>query len=80
MVSQLPIWSSSTFSGKEGLWGLVERFFYGPYVLPVTQPPVSTLWRGNKTAVACPHPFFIQHGNPDERGFASLYQRQYCSF
>jgi len=40
-VSQLPFGLSPPPVPEENLWGLVEWVFYGPGVLPVTQPSVS---------------------------------------
>jgi len=33
---------------EDSLFGLVEWVFYGLYVLPATQPPVSKHWKGHK--------------------------------
>jgi len=58
---------------KENL-NLLARVFYGPDVLPVTQPIVSKHLRKYKaltSPVVWPQPFFILHQTLDGRGVAS---------
>jgi len=58
---------------REPLW-LVERVFYRPDVLPVTQLSVSKHWREHKALTltsGLSSSFFIHHWTPHGRGVAS---------
>jgi len=55
---------------EENLWGLVKQGFYGPDVLPVTQPCQSTEGNTKHYAerVSWSHPLYIHHCTPDGYG------------